>query len=400
MISQIQVESWMLIHACKYRYHGVIQGILRRHHDNIEHLDVPNIYLSIPMIYNIIMTDDVLRYPVVVNHLDFIDVEVPHAVPFKLYSKLSIGLKMKWAMMLLKENHNDTLMLLNKYFPRKGSQYEHATPKELSSLHSVQKNFRKFFLPLLAHQNQREAYFQNEFEEEYGKHFQEALQQLAVLFVEKLTSHLPQTTIEKLLTEGTEQYQPLMEDSTDLSMEMLLDTLHGKEALEEGDLLDLLTMISPLNTQDRVQVDKVWLLSSEEREKSSSKSLFSSHSVDQLTELECSNSHEQNMGGPKTWHNSNQNQTPDRTNEDSGDTTSVSYNKTQLHESFGDFNDKRHLFHCDQKDSQSSQIMEKDIEKNRDSDNAESLKSSGDSVSILRNKQQRTKTRKDPEDDR
>ncbi|XP_033754191.1 uncharacterized protein LOC117337347 [Pecten maximus] len=392
MVSKIQVESWILMHACKHKYQQVVKGILNRHHDNLDELDVPKIYLSIAMLYNIVTTDNVSYYPVVVNHLDFIYGEVPDAVPFKLYSKLSIGLKMKWAMELLKNSHDDTLMVLNNYFPRKGSHCKHAVQKELSCLHSAQKNFRKFFLPLLAHQNQREAYFRDEFEEEYGKHFLGALHQLAGTFVEKLTSLLPPTAIEKILVEGPEQYLPLLESSTHLSLEMLLDTLHGKDVLEENDLLDLLTMVSPLHTKDRVQVDKVWLLSSNESNKSSSKSLFSSHSDDQPTGLQ-HDSVEETSDTFKTPDciDSNQNHITDPASEERCDT--ISNNITPLNESFGDFNDKRHLFHCNFKDSQNKQISKKDHERN--SDNVESPKSSGESVSILSKKhmQTRAKTR-------
>ncbi|XP_021354239.1 uncharacterized protein LOC110450818 isoform X2 [Mizuhopecten yessoensis] len=418
MVSNIQIESWVLMHACKYKYHHVIKGILNRHHDNLEELDVPKIYLSIAMIYNTVMTDNVLYYPVVVHHLDYIYSEVPDAVPFKLYSKLTMGLKMKashghgstspnvniWclasiicAMDLLKKNHDDALMVLNRYFPRKGSHYEHVIHRELSCLHSAQKNFRKFFLPLLAHQNQREAYFRDEYEDEYGQHYQEALQKLGAMFVEKLTSLLPPTVIEKILADGPEKYLPLSEGCTHLFMEMLLDTLHGKETLEEKDLLELLTMVSPLHTQDRVQVDKVWLLSSEESKKTSSKSLFSSDSDGHPKELERDNCLAEITDSAKTMDvnltDSNQNQVVNRKCQETS-TASKDDNMKRLRDSFGDFNDKRHLFHCATKDSQNRQISEKDSEHKKSCDSVESPKSSGESVSILRNKhpQMQTKT--------
>lgn len=371
------------MYACKNQYHQVIKGILNRHHGNLDELDVPKVYLSISLIHNILTHRNVSCYPTVVEHIHSIYGGVPEALPFKLYSKLVFGLKMKWAMELLKNSHDDALIVLNNYFPRKGSHFKHATKKELSSLHSVQKNFRKFFLPLLAHQDQRDAYFQDKYEEEYGDKYQEALVQLADTVVKRITDFYPPTVIEKILAEGPETYQQLLRSSTDVYMEILLDALHEKEALEERDLLDLLTMISPLHTNDRVQVDKIWL-----------------HSSDESTTNKISNDPEiqsEELQPDCTAEVTTDSLTPvDSTANCEDGNNPDSDNPKRLQECFDDFNSKRHLFHCSKKVPKPA--LKECSELN--SDSVGSPKSSGESVSILKPLQPRSRSARQHEEER
>lgn len=65
-------------------------------------------------------------------------------------------------------------------------------------MRSVETNFRRFFLPLIANENQKKAYLRNDYEEEYGDNFLSALKTLTRLFTEKIESYLQQTTLEKV----------------------------------------------------------------------------------------------------------------------------------------------------------------------------------------------------------
>lgn len=44
-------------------------------------------------------------------------------------------------------------------------------------------------------------------------------------------------------------------------IQILLDMIHGKTSLTSGDLLEMLTMVDPVNTQDRIQVPDTFSLS-------------------------------------------------------------------------------------------------------------------------------------------
>jgi hypothetical protein len=59
-------------------------------------------------------------------------------------------------------------------------------------------NFRRFYLPLLANSRQAETYCQEEFSEDFGHEFQEALQKLCTLFVNKIQSYFPKPMLTKV----------------------------------------------------------------------------------------------------------------------------------------------------------------------------------------------------------
>lgn len=71
-------------------------------------------------------------------------------------------------------------------------------PQQLSHLHMVHGNFRKFYLPLLANSRQAEAYFRAEFAEEYGNEFHDALQKMCSWFVEKIQCKFPKPMLTKV----------------------------------------------------------------------------------------------------------------------------------------------------------------------------------------------------------
>ena len=70
--------------------------------------------------------------------------------------------------------------------------------KDIERHHAVSMDFRKFYLPLVAHQSQRAAYFSHTYDTEYGQDFRKAIGKLCDKFISTIFSQLPDTTIEKV----------------------------------------------------------------------------------------------------------------------------------------------------------------------------------------------------------
>lgn len=68
----------------------------------------------------------------------------------------------------------------------------------MTKLHAAQMNFRRFFLSLLANENQYQSYMQDEYHDDYGKTFITSLQNLAAQFVQKIEIQLPKTIIQQV----------------------------------------------------------------------------------------------------------------------------------------------------------------------------------------------------------
>ncbi|KAK6185305.1 hypothetical protein SNE40_007568 [Patella caerulea] len=182
-------------------------------------------------------------------------------LPFDTYAKLSCGLKIKSLFhYLTKRPTTHTLAKLNEYFPRTGLKNTSATSKELKKLNKLTSNFRKFFLPLLANENQRKDFIRNEYPEEYGAKYIESLKKIAYRFINLTEEQMPPPVIQKILDTGASN----MPSSSPpvLAYEILLEYCMNKTTLSCQDLLDILTSISPLNTQDKVLTEHNFDISS------------------------------------------------------------------------------------------------------------------------------------------
>ncbi|XP_022339030.2 uncharacterized protein LOC111134367 isoform X3 [Crassostrea virginica] len=256
------VDEWVLEYSVKNQLNTVSGAAISRLDDMISALELPDVQLACCTLQDIINNWTSLSDPVILEValelLDFIYASFPEAVTFKLYSKLVVGLKMLILLHMLKNKDKDCLKKLMKHFPRCGPKYPGVCPQQLSHLHIVHGNFRKFYLPLLANSRQAEAYFRAEFAEEYGNEFYDALQKMCSWFVEKIQCKFPKP----MLTKVMESPDILKEFQNSPDIQILMDTLHDKTSLTSADLQELLTMVDPVCTQDRIQVPDTFSLSS------------------------------------------------------------------------------------------------------------------------------------------
>ncbi|XP_062605083.1 uncharacterized protein LOC134266895 [Saccostrea cucullata] len=251
--------KWILEYSVKNQLKTVTEAVLSRFAGQLSDLGVSDVQLACSTLHDIVhnFPSDPIKLELAVDLMDFIYVSCPNAVVFKLYSKLVVGLKMLVLLHMLKNKEKDCLSKLTKYFPRKKPEFPEVCPQQLSRLHMVHMNFRKFYLPLLANSRRAEAYFREEFSEEYGEEFHEALQKMCTWFVDKIQGYFPEPMLAQIL----ENPDILKDCQQAPEIQMLLDVIHDKSTLTSDDLLELLAMVDPSNTQDRVQVPNTISLS-------------------------------------------------------------------------------------------------------------------------------------------
>ncbi|KAJ8302637.1 hypothetical protein KUTeg_019033 [Tegillarca granosa] len=214
-ISKEQLESWILDYGCKYKYHKVVKALAQRTVGQLNVFNTPHIRLVTCAFHRIITESDIDNFDTAVEQLDFIFKSCPEIIPFKLYSKLACGLKIKVLLDKLKKGDKYVLLKLNQYFPRTGTDF-----------------------PAL--------------------------------------SVILSTDLHKLCSQS--------DHSPDIVVETLLEVSQGKTDLTEQNVLDLLTMISPVCTQDKLETNHQIFTQSTDVDSCSGKlgseSLFSSDNSD------------------------------------------------------------------------------------------------------------------------
>ncbi|XP_061197240.1 uncharacterized protein LOC133205437 [Saccostrea echinata] len=251
--------KWILEYSVRNQLKTVTEAVLTRFDGQLSALGLSDVQLASSTLHDIVhnFLSDPIKLELAVDLMDFIYMSCPEAVVFKLYSKLVVGLKMQILLQMLKNKDKDCLTKLMKYFPRRKPEFPGVCPQQLSRLHMVHTNFRKFYLPLLANSRRAEAYFREEYSEEYGKEFHEALQKMCKWFVDKIQSYFPEPMLSQIL----ENPDILKDCQHSPEIQMLMDIIQDKSILTSDDLLEFLTMVDPSNTQDRVQVPNTFSLS-------------------------------------------------------------------------------------------------------------------------------------------
>ncbi|XP_050399151.1 uncharacterized protein LOC126816543 [Patella vulgata] len=259
-----EIEGWLLDYACYHREFEVLKAISKRHPgcvDFHENLGLPTIRYASIIIHHIVDKSMFGSFSIACKLADDVYGSMKENLPFDTYAKLSCGLKIKSLFhYLTKRPTTHTLAKLNEYFPRTGLKNTTATSKELKKLNKLTSNFRKFFLPLLANENQRKDFIRNEYPEEYGAKYIESLKKIAYRFINLTEKQMPPPVIQKILDIGASN----MPSSSPpvLAYEILLEYCMDKTTLSCQDLLDILTSISPLNTQDKVLTEHNFDISS------------------------------------------------------------------------------------------------------------------------------------------
>ncbi|XP_064599097.1 uncharacterized protein LOC135465712 isoform X2 [Liolophura sinensis] len=256
MATKEDVELWVLEYACRYQHAEAIQGICKRRNGSVLGFNMPPIRLAEGTLCLIVGHEEFDDFAVAIQLVEEIYNGSGDLVPFKLFAKLSSGLKIKSLLHMLATRQNNILEKLNEYFPRSGLNHQNASKKTLAHLNTSQFQFRKFFLPLLANENQRLAYLRDEYLLTFGNSFVNRLKELVKEFIGAVEEHLPPTFLEKLMTaskDGLDLERKLREQAVFCPvLEIVLDTVLGQTTLTGQSLQELLTMVSPLNTQDRL----------------------------------------------------------------------------------------------------------------------------------------------------
>ncbi|ESO94962.1 hypothetical protein LOTGIDRAFT_160715 [Lottia gigantea] len=231
--------------------------ICKRHADVVnisDYLNVPHIRLATALLHHTVDKNVMELFPLALEFVEEIYELLGSVISFHVYAKLLCGIKMQILLDVLQRGQTVTaLAKLNEYFPRMGIRNSIATSKELSRLNKHISNFRKFFLPLLANKKQRNYYFTNEYEEEYGEGYLCGLQRSAYKFVNRVDEQLPKPKIQKILERGAQYFNGF--SSSEVAYEILLDYCVNQTSLSCEDMLDILTSISPLYTQDIVYTE-------------------------------------------------------------------------------------------------------------------------------------------------
>lgn len=251
METRRNILKWLLEYACRYKYHGIISAIVKQS-CNVDELELPKVYLVTSALHSIITSGDVDKYPVAIQYLKCLFENCQSFIPFKTFSRLTTGVKMMVLMKMLESREDGVLSKLNEYFPRTGGDYPDVEKKDLKRLSSVYSNFRKFYLTLLADDKVCKDYFRDEYQDEYGPAFQEALVKLMKTLLSKIESHFPITILDKFMTFSEEQCYKLHENMMCASFDKFLDLMIGKSKLNESDLTEMLTLLGHNTECERV----------------------------------------------------------------------------------------------------------------------------------------------------
>ncbi|KAL5021738.1 hypothetical protein ScPMuIL_000893 [Solemya velum] len=249
MVSVEDLETWVFEYSAKNRYYSVLSELCCREEDLP--YGVKDIWMILATVGRIVDSWDVKNFELAVELVEWVYTSVGKCVPFKIFAKLTTGLKMKILLCQLLDGQEDVIERLFCFFPRKSPAYPDENQMDVSKLRKVHSHFRKEFLTLVAHEHQRQDYFRNEYAEKYGDRWVAAVKLLMNKFIQNITKHLPLTMIEKVLRDGPEQHVPTQPFTT-LATEMFLEVLYERKSVNSDDLLELLKMLNPKNTQDRV----------------------------------------------------------------------------------------------------------------------------------------------------
>ncbi|XP_046570781.1 uncharacterized protein LOC124279032 isoform X2 [Haliotis rubra] len=247
-----EIEGWVLDYACKYQLHEAIAALVQRHGEDLSSLAIPHARLSAATIHRIIHCRELEDFETAIHLAELLYQTLGEAVPFKIYFRLTYGLKIKVLFDYLKKDSQSPRVLnlmLNRYFPRCGSA---DIQRNMSRLQMRVSNFRKFFLSLCLHENQRKSFLQDQYDTEFGEEFLSSLEKHVDRFLEEVDKCLPLTVLDKILKKGVESVCCGV-PSMSVEMDILLECLLNKSELNALDLLDLLTLIHPMSTQDQIR---------------------------------------------------------------------------------------------------------------------------------------------------
>ncbi|XP_048254778.1 uncharacterized protein LOC124119200 isoform X1 [Haliotis rufescens] len=250
-----EIEGWVLDYACKHKLHEVIAALVQRHGEDLSSLAIPHARLSTATIHRIIHCRELEDFETAIHLTEQLYQTLGEACPFTIYFRLTYGLKMKVLFDYLKKDSQSPRVLnlmLNRYFPRCSSADLNTTQRNMSRLQTRVSNFRKFFLSLCLNENQRKSFLRDEYDTEFGEEFLSSLEKHVDRFLQEVEKCLPLTVLDKILQKGVESVCRSV-PSMSVSMDILLECLLNKSRLHALDLLDLLTLIHPMSTQDQIR---------------------------------------------------------------------------------------------------------------------------------------------------
>ncbi|XP_036366989.1 uncharacterized protein LOC115211143 [Octopus sinensis] len=258
------LQSWILDYACRHRFESIIQNISSRNDGHLESLAVCHSRLACSTIYFIVHKEQFSYFDTVIKIIEQLHKDFPsHMINNNIYNRLIIGLKIRYLFNELKCNFNNVLLKLNAYFPRVPANNGN------EQLLEKQRNFRKFFLSLIANKSQRKLYLNNEFNSEFGCDFMESIKTLTDKFLSNLETYLMPPVIDLLLASDNFQNLPVLSPETEMLLDFIYDVKNqpnGDEAsdgeqeektlmFKEQDLLHMLNLLCPLHPEEPPSFD-------------------------------------------------------------------------------------------------------------------------------------------------
>uniref|UniRef100_UPI00398E74DD uncharacterized protein n=1 Tax=Pristiophorus japonicus TaxID=55135 RepID=UPI00398E74DD len=163
-------------------------------------ISVRPLQLTALAVWSAVARHDFKCYGRVVEFLETVNGSVPNLVAFRHFAKLVLGLKAKFIleMFLQHSRPDDIRSTLEQFFPERAPAHTMATPRDSQKVRQIQQQFRELVFYLLTNPQFRDAFLQEEVQEQYGEQFLDVLQKLLWEYLTRLGGALPRVPFDQL----------------------------------------------------------------------------------------------------------------------------------------------------------------------------------------------------------